>query len=443
MHKTKILLLSAVLFVTLAGLLFFVKVSKADTARLSPYSWDSGLYATASSTGDSAHSWGVRKSKGAWGTGPVNYQSGSTVGVPTGSQGSVEFYMAGSYCPGGKCSYGSGSGYKGIVQVWNDSKNYVAFGLIKDPGVSPNGTTLMVEGAANGRPIGGYWSNNAISGSVHHVRVNWNGAAITFILDGTVQLSYPVASSKPSISFLSAARNNGDIVDVTFTGINFDVGSVVSSQPNVPGTSPYLTYSATVKDGGTGTGHSAYINAHDAFNNAIAVGVQTDFGSPESGGTPYFVWERVQGSVFTYGYVKPASHNNEPVTLKWWKNERVAGFYSGNTLIASIPLNLTPRLFFNAEGNARLTGDSVNSTVTNVQIAVGDTCPTYCGLNGSWNTTSFNFYGLTATNTNGQPQNGANFAITGTANLPPGKDWDTTPNPVAGIGMIAQYWNGQ
>ncbi|NBX97776.1 hypothetical protein EBQ81_02835 [bacterium] len=51
---------------------------RADTTVLSPYSWDPGLFATVDPYNDSVHSWGQRKTTGAWGTGEVNYQSGAT-----------------------------------------------------------------------------------------------------------------------------------------------------------------------------------------------------------------------------------------------------------------------------------------------------------------------------------------------------------------------------
>jgi hypothetical protein len=74
-------------------------------------------------------------------------------------------------------------------------------------------------------------------------------------------------------------------------------------------------------------------------------------------------------------------------------------------------------------------------------VSVGNNCPAYCGLNGAWNTSSFNFHGLVAKNTNGQPQNGANFSVTGTVSgLAAGHDWDS--DVVAGVAMIAQKWNG-
>ena len=171
---------------------------------------------------------------------------------------------------------------------------------------------------------------------------------------------------------------------------------------------PYLTFSATLTEGGAGTGYSAYINAHDANANAISVGIQTDQFSPQSNGVPYYIWERVQGGHFTYQYLAPASSNTAlPVTLAWWQGAQTAVFYAGSTPIASIPVQLTPRLFFGIEGDARINGDSVNDTIANAQVTVGNSCPTYCGLNGAWNTSSFNSYGLAARNTNGLSQNGA------------------------------------
>ena len=227
-------------------------------------------------------------------------------------------------------------------------------------------------------------------------------------------------------------------------GSNDGGGNDGGGNVSVPNGTPYVTYTADIKDGGSGTGHSAYIVVHDAYNNALGFGIQSDTAAPETHGAPWYIWQRVQNGVFTFKYIKSATTGTAKVTIKWWKDEQVAVVYENGTAIANISVKLVPRLFFNAEGNARLNGDSVNSTVKNVDITVGTDCPTYCGLNGSWNTTSYNFYGLTATNTNGRPQNGANFSITGTATgIPPGLDWDTTPNPVGGIGKIAQYWNGQ
>lgn len=440
LHK-KIKFIS-IAFVYLFSLAAIQASTLAEQTPLSTYSWDPGLYATAGRYNSDVHAWGQRKTSGAWGTGAVNYQSGSTTSYLGSSSGILNVVLNGTYCPSGACSYGSGSGYKGLVQFWNDPLNYVAFGLIHDPGVSPKGTTLMIEGAANGKPVGGYWPGGSISGTSHLFTLSWSTSGISLAIDGQVNLGpYPVSATNPSISFLAAGRNTGDIADTTFSGISFSPGSVVAAPIVIPAGSPYLSYSATLNEAGSGTGYSAYINAHDASNNALSVGIQTDSASPESKGNPHYIWELVQNGKFTYSYLGAATPGSHLITLKWWKDD-TAVFYVDSVPISNISAHLSPRLFFNVEGNARKNGDTVNSTFANTQISVGDSCPTYCGLSGSWNTSSFNFYGLAATNTNGQAQNGANFTVAGTVTgLPPTADWDS--NLVAGIGMIAQYWNGQ
>jgi hypothetical protein len=415
----------------------------ADQTSLSPYSWDPGLYATTGRYNDDVHAWGQRKTSGAWGTGAVNYQSGATTKYRGSSSGTLDVVLNGTYCPG-SCQYGSGTGYKGLVQFWNDPSNFIAIGIIHDPGVSPSGTTLMIEGSAQGRPIGGYQSGGSLTGSSHLFSFSWNASGLTVTIDHQVTLGqYPVTENNPSISFLAAGRQTGDIADTTFTNISFSSGSVVAQPITIPAGNPYATFTATLKQNGSGTGYSAYLNSHDANSNAISVGIQTDSASPESHGQPYYIWERVQNGKFTYDYLGPAASNTPTtISLKWWFGDDTAVFYVGTTPIADISVHLNPRLFFGVEGNARLNGDTVNDTFTNAQVTVGDTCPTYCGLNGSWNTSSFNFYGITATNTNGQPQNGANFTVSGTVSgLAPGHDWDS--DLVGGIGMIAQYYNGQ
>lgn len=207
----------------------------------------------------------------------------------------------------------------------------------------------------------------------------------------------------------------------------------------MPSGAPYFTFAVTMSEGGSGTGHSAYVNAHDASGNAISVGIQADETDPHSQGNPWYVWERVQNGAFTYGYVAPAPAS-AAVTLSWW-GSNVAVFSVNGSPIAQVPVTLVPRLFFSIEGDARQNGDSVDDTFTNAQISAGNQCPAYCGLNGAWNTSSFNSYGLAAQDTNGAQQNGADFSVTGTASgLPPGGNWDN--HVVAGIAMIAQYWNG-
>lgn len=438
----KIKALAAIVASTVA-LLVAPGTASAEVTALSSHSWDPGLSATTSSSNDSVHAWGQRTTAGAWGTGSVNYQAGATASHLAASSGTLTVSLNGTYCAGGSCGYGSGTGYKGLVQFWNDPANFIAFGLIHDPAVSPHGITLMIEGAGNGKPVGGYWPDAAITGASHLFTIQWTATNITLTIDNHTKLGpYPVAESHPSISFLAAGRNTGDLCDTTFTEISFSAGSTVADPIQIPAGSPYLSYTASLTEGGSGTGYSAYINAHDASNNAISVGIQTDKFSPESNGKPYYIWERVQNGKFTFSYLGPASPTNDTITLKWWQAANTAVFYAGSTPIASVSVNLVPRLFFEAEGDARINGDSVNDTISNVQISAGNNCPTYCGLNGVWNTKDFNFYGLKATNLNGQSQNGASFSITGTVSgLPSSDNWDT--KVVSGIAMIAQYWAGQ
>ena len=202
-------------------------VAMADQTTLSPHSWDPGLHATTSAYYDSVHAWGQRQTGGAWGTGPVNYMAGATAARTASSSGTLSVAIDGTYCPGGACAYGTGSGYKSFVQFWNDPSNFIAFGLIHDPGVSPSGTTLMIEGAANGKPVGGYWPNGALVGTSHLFTIKWTAGGIALTIDNQKTVGpYPVTETHPSISFLAAGRNTGDTVDATFHNISFSSGSV-------------------------------------------------------------------------------------------------------------------------------------------------------------------------------------------------------------------------
>ncbi len=413
-------------------------ISSVGPLPMSPYSWDPGLYAEVLSSDSTVHAWGMRRTSGAWGTGPVNYQAGATTVNRVGSSGQLSFLMQATYCPGGQCSYGAGTGYKAFVQFWDNPTNYIAFGLIHDPGVSPSGTTIMVEGAANGVPVGGYWPPGAVTGTLHKITVTWGVQGIEFNIDGAVTLGYyPVDMSDPSVSFLGAARITGDICDVTFENIQF-----TDSTSSLPPGNPYFTYTDTITENGSGTGYSAFINVHDAHADAVAFGIQSDTTSPTSNGQPWFMWERVENGSFTHNYIEQASHSSYTVTIKWWSspvNEAV--FFVNGSPVEEIPLDLSPRLFFQVEGDGRQNGDSVNDTFGPVDISVGNNCPSYCGMNGTWNT-NFGTFGLNAAQTNGNAQNGASFSVNGTVSgLPAGANWGNY-TMAAGIAMIAQYWNG-
>lgn len=229
------------------------------------------------------------------------------------------------------------------------------------------------------------------------------------------------------------------IVGALALGIAVSIPAAPASAITTPSGTPYVTYTANISAKGSGTGYSSYINIHDNQRNAIAFGIQSDTGSPESKGKPRYIWERVQNGKFTYGYLDAASNNLTPVGLRWWTNDTVALSVNHRT-VATVKVNLEPRLFFNAEANARLNGDVVHSTVQNVSIAVGNVSGRK-GLNGTWNT-GFSDHGLRAKRTNSAKQQGASFAIDGrVSGLASGHNWDT--DQVSGIAMIAQYWNGR
>lgn len=203
-----------------------------------------------------------------------------------------------------------------------------------------------------------------------------------------------------------------------------------------PHGTPIVEYTADITEGGSGTGYSSYINVHDAYNNAFSVGIQSDKGSTVSKGAPRFIWERVQNGKFTYGYLGPATHNVTPVGLRLYPNG-VGTFFANGHTIAAVALTMKGRLFFNVEGNARLNGDVVHSSMRNVRITVSNK-PGVSGLQGRWNT-GFSFHGLRARQVNSAANQGATFWVDGrVTGLPKGGNWDTTE--VAGIAMITQRW---
>ncbi|MDR0886290.1 MAG: hypothetical protein LBN22_08055 [Clostridiales Family XIII bacterium] len=459
----KYLLLSLGMIVV--GLCITTISAHADIAKLGTNSWDPGLKSQQSNYNQKVHAWGSRSTQGMWGTSGVNYQAGATTVYTGNKSGYVSYRMNATYGANDLAvnsgTYGSGSGYKGFIQLWNDSQNVIAIGFIHDPGVSPTGYTIMVEGMANGKPVGGYWPSNAIHGNGHTFEVWWNGNTVTVQIDGlaSTRLSYPVKSNHPSISFLGAARNTGDVVDVTFDGITFGSGSIKAEKIKAPAGKPYATYDATLNVSGSGKGYSGYVNIHDSSANpsAIAFGIQADKGNALSKGKPMYTFEVVNHGKTYYQYFNTAPKGkNIKVSLKWWKSKNTAIAYVNNKPIGITTINLNPRLFFNAEANGKSNGDKVNTKVKNIKIGVGNNSATY-GLNGTWNTAGagFNMHGLQAKvtsagsaktsgnyNTHGQLSYNKSIAITGTVSgLPSGHDWDT--DLVAGIGMIAQYWNGK
>ena len=85
---------------------FLTHKSYAMVANATPISLDSGLHSTVSTSLETVHAWGQRQTQGAWGTGPVNYESGATLSYRGNSSGTLNVDLIGTYCPGGSCSYG-------------------------------------------------------------------------------------------------------------------------------------------------------------------------------------------------------------------------------------------------------------------------------------------------------------------------------------------------
>ncbi len=170
---------------------------------------------------------GARQSSIAWGQNGDNYQVGAVASERFPNEGWIDV----SIDVQNYTSFGDGSGYKMYVQFWNDAENYVAFGIIKDPAAAPwGGTTVMVEGAAYGQPIGGYWpqGNGGFDGSddtYHHFSVHWYPDRIEFVIDHITsqRMIYNINMSNPSFACLGAARLPGDSVHGVFQLSNFSM----------------------------------------------------------------------------------------------------------------------------------------------------------------------------------------------------------------------------
>jgi hypothetical protein len=171
---------------------------------------------------------GTRQSSIAWGQNGDNYQVGAVASERFPNQGWIDISInTQSYS-----SFGDGSGYKMYVQFWNDSENYVAFGIIKDPGAAPwGGVTVMVEGNAYGQPIGGYWPqghgefDSSGDDTYYHFSVHWYPDRIEFVIDHLTdqRMIYNINMSNPSFACLGAARLPGDSLHGIFQLHNFSM----------------------------------------------------------------------------------------------------------------------------------------------------------------------------------------------------------------------------
>ena len=164
---------------------------------------------------------GVRSSQTAWGLGPDNYMAGVTTKQRLPGSGQLELWIVGTGSGG---AIGNGTGYKALVQFWNDEQNYIALGVIHDPGPSPDGITVMVEGAAYNQPVGGYWGAGMpqLTSSRHHVVVTWTPDQISWVIDDyeAQRMTFNIKMDNPSFSILGATRLPGDSVSVNFEDIS-------------------------------------------------------------------------------------------------------------------------------------------------------------------------------------------------------------------------------
>lgn len=417
--------------------------------------WDPGLNGQPIGIGlDEIRISGTRLNPGDWGAQDVNYMAGASLARLLPSTGSLGFDLL---AEGPTGSYGSGSGYKSFVQFWNDPQNYIAVGLISDPGLTQAGKyTVMVEGASNGLPIGGYWGVDKPSpaGGAHHFNLSWQNNELSVVMDDLTQhaMTYGLALTNPSVSFLGAARLPGDGVNARFDNITFDhIGLEAFS---VPATlTPRAFIEADVTYSGSGIGHAAYLNLHDAFGNAIAFGFQADVNSRDSDGLPTLHYNQTSNGQFASHryYDLSLDKGTHHWRLDYYENaigDRDFGVFTlDNTPVGYTEVTLTDRIFFQPEVNAAANGDSVATTFQNVHIGGTWASGQAVAPNGQWNSEDFEFWGLNAQQGNTQVQ-GADFTLGGTVSaLPDGYDWDTIETifpgqPVAAIAMITEWWFG-
>lgn len=226
---------------------------------------------------------------------------------------------------------------------------------------------------------------------------------------------------------------------------------------------PRGTITANVRFSGSGVGYAAYLNIHDLEGNAVAMGMQSDVNDSPTEGRPW-----VHTNVFRdpdhvpagspagfdhkYGTLQLQNNVTYKFQLDYLRERELARLKIDDVIVLEVPVRLVGRLFFQTEVNVARNGDSVDATFTDVRIggfvAEGNGRGTAVEPNGTWNTSSFDFYDLDMQQLDSEVQ-GADMRGSGTASgVPDGKDWHTVETvrpgePLAAIGMIAEYWFGQ
>lgn len=431
----------------------------AAVTPLTANSWDDagGLAAAVSPAYDRLDVAGARVSQVAWGQGPLNYMAGATANSLFPGNGELTVDLIGIGAGG---VFGAGTGYKAWVQFYNDPQNVIAMGVIQDPGLSPNGITVMVEGLAHGQPVGGYWmpgsSPDISANTAANITVQWTPTQISWTIDRleAYRMTYPIQMNNPSISFLGAARMPGDSVSVRFQNIVFS--NTPSTQVSNPTENPRATISADVNfvGGANSVGWAAKLNLHDAYGNAISLGAHADINDLNSLGVPYFHFDRVRENIgFDHGYVNSIRANQNQTQhwdLFYYDQAAKAVFFLNGVAVGEVSIKLRDRIFFQVGVDGAQNGDYVRADFSNVSIGGTWADGRSVRPNGDWNDVSFDFWGLNATRTGGSV-NSANFRIEGTvAGLPAGADWDTIETtygyagqPVAAVAMITEWWYNQ
>ncbi len=429
----------------------------AAVTPLTANSWDDagGLTAAVSAANDRMTVTGTRISQVGWGQGALNYMAGATANSLFSGSGELSVDVIGI---GAGSALGTGTGYKMWVQFYNDPQNVIAMGVIHDPGVSPNGITVMVEGLANGQPIGGYWmpgSSPALTGTAANFAVSWTPTQISWTIDRleAYRMTYPITMNNPSISFLAAARMPGDSVSVSFQNIVFS--NPPSTTITIPSESPRATISADVNYDGAANavGWAAKLNFHDAFGNALSFGAHADINDLNSLGIPYFHFDRVRENIgFDHGY-SGSTQGIENLTQHWdlfyYDQAGKVVFFLNGAAIGEASIKFRDRIFFQVGIDGAQNGDYIRADFANVSIGGTWADGRAVKPNGDWNDT-FDFWGLNATRTGGSV-NSANFRLEGTVSgLPAGADWDTIETtygypgqPVAAVAMITEWWHNK
>jgi hypothetical protein len=211
--------------------------------------------------------------------------------------------------------------------------------------------------------------------------------------------------------------------------------------PSVPNEAPRATMSATVSFSGGGQGWAAYLNLHDANNNAVAMGAQSDVGDAPSSGRPMVHANYVVAGRFdhAYGTTQLPAHESHRWDLRYYDGAGRAILFQDGTALLGVSIRFSGTIFYQTEVNVKVDGDSVDATFGN--CVVGGTKPGGAAVqpNGQWNTRDFDFYRLDMQQTNDQAiVQGANMRGFGTASGMGGGNWHTVNPPAAAIGMIAE-----